>query len=98
MYEKENYKIPDKNMADEVLGNDFYKDLYEMKDDIQLARTPLCYENRCVLAKEVLAKHGFLLKLFEKRHKFRYQIKKAVGKNTEKREAMFYKNLVDMIG
>ena len=68
MYEKENYKIPDKNMAEEVLGNDFYKDLYEMKDDIQLVRTPLGYENRCVLANEVLAKHGFLLKFFwEKR-------------------------------
>ena len=64
MYEKENYKIPDKNMAEEVLGNDFYKDLYEMKDDIQLVRTPLGYEKRCVLANEVLAKHGFLLKFF----------------------------------
>ena len=46
-------------MAEEVLGNDFYKDAYEIKDDVQLDRTPFGYENRCVLANEILAKHGF---------------------------------------
>ena len=69
-------------MAEEVLGNDFYKDVYEIKDDVQLDRTSFGYENRCVLANEILAKHGFFLNFFERRDKFRYQIKKAVGKNT----------------
>ena len=77
MYQKENDKISDKNMAEEVLKSDFYKNLYEIKDHMQLDKTPFGYEYSCVLANGVLAKHGFFLKFFERRDKFRYQVKES---------------------
>ena len=66
----------------ETRGNDFYNDLLEIKDDIKLDRSIFGFFDRCFLANQVLAKHNFFLKFFERRDDFRFQIKKKVeGKN-----------------
>ena len=66
----------------ETRGNDFYNDLLEIKDDIKLDRSIFGFFDRCFRANQVLAKHNFFLKFFERRDEFRFQIKKKVeGKN-----------------
>ena len=59
MCEWENEKIPDKNRAGEVLGIDFYNELFEIKYNIQLDKTPHGYESKCSLLNDVLANNDF---------------------------------------
>ena len=53
------WKILDKDKMKDVLGNDFYNDLIEIKNDIQLDRTIFGYFDRCSLVNKVLAKYSF---------------------------------------
>ena len=64
-------------MGEEVLGKDLYGELMEIKDDIQLDKTFFRYFDKCFVANEVLSKHNFFLKFFERRDKFRFLIKKS---------------------
>ena len=52
-------KVLEKNKVNYVLGKDFYEELFEIKDDIQLDKTLFRFFNRCFLANKVLAKHNF---------------------------------------
>ena len=70
-----------KNKAKEVIGNKFYLELVEIKDDIKLDKTLFGYFNRCFMANEVLAKHNIFLKFFKRRDKFRFLIKKGLTVN-----------------
>ena len=54
-----------KGKMKDVLGNDFYNDLIEMKNEIQLDRTIFGYFDRCFLVNKVLAKYNFFLKFLE---------------------------------
>ena len=54
-------KIIDKSKIKEVLGNDFYDDLLEIKIDIKLDRTIFGYFDKCFLANQVLAKYNFFV-------------------------------------
>ena len=81
-YLTEGEKENDWGKIQETIGNDFYNDLLEIKDDIKLDRSIFGFFDRCFLANQVLAKHNFFLKFFERRDDFRFQIKKKVeGKN-----------------
>ena len=62
MLYKSEGKIIDKNKIEEVLRDDFYNDLLEIKDEIKLDRTIFGYLNRCFQVNEVLAKYNFFLK------------------------------------
>ena len=42
-----------------MVGEDFYNDLLEIKDEIKLDRTLFGYFDRCFLANQVVAKHSF---------------------------------------
>ena len=82
-------KVIDKSKIKEVLGNDFYNDLLEIKND-KLDGAIFGYFERCFLANQVLAKYNFL-KFFERRNMFRFQIKKKVeGKNQVTRSFSSY--------
>ena len=71
----------DQNKAKEIIGNEFYIELLEIKDDIKLDKTLFGYFNRCFMANEVLVKHNFFLTFFERRDKFRFFIKKRLKVN-----------------
>ena len=78
-----------KSKIKEVLGNDFYNDLLEIKND-KLDGAIFGYFERCFLANQVLAKYNFF-KFFERRNMFRFQIKKKVeGKNQVTRRFSSY--------
>ena len=64
-------------MGEEVLGKDLYGEVMEIKDDIQLDKILFRYFDKCFVANEVLSKHNFFLKFFERRDKFRFLIKKS---------------------
>ena len=70
-----------KNKAKEVIGNEFYLELFEIKDDIKLDKILFGYFNKCFIVDEVLAKHNFFLKFFKRRDKFRFLIKKRLKAN-----------------
>ena len=76
MFYKSNDEIIDKNKITEVVGEDFYNDLLEIKDEIKLDRTLFGYFDRSFLANQVVAKHNFLKNFFERRDLFRFLIKK----------------------
>ena len=81
-YLTEGEKENDWGKIQETIGNDFYNDLLEIKDDIKLDRSIFGFFDRCFRANQVLAKHNFFLKFCERRDDFRFQIKKKVeGKN-----------------
>ena len=65
MYYKSDGKVIDKNNVREVLEDNFYNDLLEIKDDIKLDRTIFGYFDRCFQANEILSQHNFFLKFFE---------------------------------
>ena len=59
-----------------------FNDLKEIEEEIKLDRTPFEYFDRCFKLNEVLAKHNYFLKFFERRDTYRFLIKKKVqGKN-----------------
>ena len=66
MIYKSNGEIIDKNKITEVVGEDFYNDLLEIKDEIKLDRTLFGYFDRSFLANQVVAKHNFFKKFFER--------------------------------
>ena len=76
------YKIALKNVkvnkekAREVLGDLFYSDLYDIKDEIKLYRIIFGYYDRCFTVNQTLSKYSLFLKFFERRDKFRFLIKK----------------------
>ena len=87
MFYKSEGKIIDKNKIEEVLGDDFYNDLLETKDEIKLDRTIFGYFNRSFQVNEVLAKYNFFLKFFERQDMFTFLIQKKVqGKNKVTRD------------
>ena len=61
MFHKSDGEIIDKNKMIQVLGEDFYNDLLEVKDEIKLDRTLFGYFDRCFIANQVLAKYIFFL-------------------------------------
>ena len=65
MYYKSDGKVIDKNNVREVLEDNFYNDLLEIKDDIKFDRTIFGYFDRCFQANEILSQHNFFLKFFE---------------------------------
>ena len=71
-------KTINKGKAEDVLGNYFYNDLLEIKDDIKLDRTIFQYFDRCFQVNEVLSKHNCFLKLFKRRDTFGFLIQKRI--------------------
>ena len=66
MFHKSNGEIIDKNKMIQVLGEDFYNDFLEIKDEIKLDRTLSGYFKSCSVANQVLSKHNYFLKFFER--------------------------------
>lgn len=65
-----NGQITGQNSIIEVLGENFYNELLDIKDKIKLDRTLFGYYDRCFIVNEVLSNHNFLIKFFKRRDKF----------------------------
>ena len=73
--------------AQNVLGKDFFIKLKEIESNVMLDHTIFGYFDCCHLINSVLSEHGFFLRFYERRNKFRYQLRqKLKSKNEMKRE------------
>ena len=82
MFYKSEGKTIVKDKVKDVLGNDFYNDLLEIKDEIKLDKTIFGYFDRFFQVNKALAKHSFFLKFFKRSDIVRILIQKKVqGKN-----------------
>ena len=57
MFYKSNSEITDKNKITEVIGEDFYNDLLELKDEIKLDRTLFGHFDRCFVVNRQLIRY-----------------------------------------
>ena len=77
---------PDREKAQEVLGDDLYFELLRIKPETLLDKTLFGFFDRCLKINEVLAKHGFFLKFFRRRNVYRFLIKKRCKEKMRLRE------------
>ena len=65
-----------------ILGDDLYFALIEIELETMLGKTLFGFFERCYKRNQVISKHGFFLKFFERCNMYRFLIKKkAQGKN-----------------
>ena len=57
MFYKSNSEKTDKNKITEVIGEDFYNDLLELKDEIKLDRTLFGHFDRCFVVNRQLIRY-----------------------------------------
>ena len=68
--------------AQKILGDELYFDLIETEEETMLDKTIFGFFDKCFKINQVISKHGFFLKTFERRNMYRFLIKKKVhGKN-----------------
>ena len=82
MFHKSNGEMLDQDRIIEVLGEDFYNDLLEVKVKVKLDKKIFGFFDRHMILNEILSNYSFFVKFFKRRNKFRFLIKKkVVGKN-----------------
>ena len=72
---KDSFFITEQNRITEVLGENLYNELLDIKDKIKLDRTLFGYYDRCFIANEILTRHNFFIKFSKRRDRFRFLIK-----------------------
>ena len=73
--------------VEEVLGRDFFFKLKRIEPKTDLDYTGFGFFERCQLMNETLAEFGSFLRFYERRNKFRYQLRQKLQcKNEMKRE------------
>ena len=76
---------PNFDQFKEILGQDFYLALKEIEPDVMLDHTIFGFFERCSIMNEVLAKFGYFLRFYERRNKFRYQLRQKLKTKNEMR-------------
>ena len=78
MFHKSNREILDQARIIEVLGEDFYNDLLDVKDKVKLDRRICGYFDRCLVLNEILYRYNFFVRFFERRDNSRFLTKKKL--------------------
>ena len=85
MYDKlkgQNVKL---EKAKETLGDDFFLKLKEVESGVMLDYTLFGYFDRCRQINDILSKEYYFLRFYERRNKFRFQLKKKLHNKNEMR-------------
>lgn len=70
-----------------TLGDDHFLKLIQIETVVMLDHSHFGFFERCRLINEILSEHNYFLKFYERRNKFRYQLRqKLKTKNEVKRE------------
>ena len=88
VYGRMSQKTENKSNIDqfkEILGQDFYLALNEIEPDVMLDHTIFGFFERCSIMNEVLAKFGYFLRFYERKNKFRYQLRQKRKTKNEMR-------------
>ena len=78
-------KKPELDLAQKILGKDFFLDLKEIEPYVMLDHTIFGFFDRCTKMNEALAKFGYFLRFYERRNKFRYQLRQKLKYKNEMR-------------
>lgn len=71
------------------MGLDFFIKLKEIEGGVMLDHTIFGFFDRCCrLVNEVLSKNGFFLRFYERRKKFRYQLRQKLKTKNEMRKEL----------
>ena len=98
-YQQQAGTRPKKDDAQKVLGNKLYFDLVEVEPETLVYKSLLGFFDTCYAINQVLAKHGYFLKFFERCNVYRFLIKKEYKEKmrlTEIYRLLYWKNLMDM--
>ena len=85
MYDKlkgQNVKLEN---AKETLSDDFFLKLKEVESSVMLHYTLFGYFDRCRQINDILSKENYFLRFYERRNKFRFQLKKKLHNKNEMR-------------
>ena len=88
MHQKTEGKNLELKFAEEILGREFFLKLKEIEPDIMLDHTIFGFFNRCTLINELIAQFGYFLRFYERRNKFRYQLRQKVKSKNEMRSEL----------
>ena len=69
--------------AEKTLWREFYFELQKIKSDVMLDYTFFGFFDWCRIMNRVLAEFGFFFKFYERRNKFRYQLKQKLKSKNE---------------
>ena len=73
--------------AKETLGNQFFIELKKIQKSKILDHSILFFFDQCKLLNDFLFEYGFFLRFYERRNKFRYQLRRKLKeKNQMKKE------------
>ena len=88
MYKKtDKVQLIKRENAQEVLGDRSFFELKEIEDSTMLDKSLFGYFSRCFAINQVLGKHGYFLRFFERRNQYQYLLrKKSQSKNQMLRE------------
>ena len=76
-------KKPDLDLAKEILGSDFYSELKEIEPYVVLDHTFFGFFERCTKMNKVLPKFGYFFRFYERRNKFRYELRQKLRTKNE---------------
>ena len=62
--------------AERVLGTEFFIELKKIEKSTMLDHSIFVLFERCQVINEVLSEYGFFLRFYERRNKFRYQLRR----------------------
>lgn len=72
----------------ETLGEDFFVKLKENEKIVMLDHYIFGFFDRCCLTNNVLCEHGYFLRFYERRNKFRYQLRQKLKEKNEMRKEL----------
>ena len=86
------YKLKGQNVKlenpKETLGDDFFLKLKKVESSVMLDYTLFRYFDRCRQINEILSKENYFLRFYERRNKFRFQLKKNLSTKNEMRREL----------
>ena len=81
------YKMNDQNVqlesAEKVLGTKFFIELKKVEKSTMLDYSVFGFFNRCQVINEVLFEYRYFLRFYERRNKFRYQLRRKLKEKNQ---------------
>ena len=84
--------------AEKILGKKFYFELQKIKQDVMSDYTFFGFSNWCKIMNRVLAEFRFFKKFYERRNKFRYQLRQKLKSKNEMKTELLACNYQKFIG
>ena len=81
-HKRETQKVELENFR-EALGNNFFLKLKQVEGSVMLNHSIFGYFERCRLVNDILSEENYFLRFYERRNKFRYQLRQKLKTKNE---------------